>query len=77
MSQTHRHLISGYFFRYGQGAVLWSSKKQSIVTLLSTEAEYMAKMHMAKEAIWLRLFINEVKREDDRPLTTSVITREQ
>jgi len=47
----------GYAFTLSGGAISWSSKKQSAVALSSTEAEYIASMHAAKEAIWLgRLF---------------------
>ena len=52
------NLILGYLLTLT--AVSWSSKKQNIVALLSTEAEYIAQTHAAKEAIWLRSFINEV-----------------
>jgi hypothetical protein len=41
-------------------AVSWSSKKQNIVTLSSTEAEYVAETHAAKEGIWLQSFIREI-----------------
>jgi len=46
-SQAHWHLISGYSFHLGKGAVTWSLKKQHIVTLFSTEAEYMGQNHAA------------------------------
>ena len=36
------------------------SRKQELVTLSTTEAEYVAATHAAKEAIWLQQFINEV-----------------
>ena len=36
------------------GAVLWMSKKQSVVALSTTEAEYMAATHASKEAIFLQ-----------------------
>ena len=68
-SQKHRHSISGFSFHYGTGAVLWSSKKQGIVSLSSTEAEYVAQTHAAKEAIWLRSFISEIRGDDEKPLT--------
>ena len=45
---------SGYIFTLSGGAILWSSKKQSTVTLSSTKAKYIASTHAAKEAIWLR-----------------------
>ena len=44
----------GYVFTLSGGAISWSSKKQSTVALSSTEAEYIAGAHTAKEAIWLR-----------------------
>ena len=49
----HRHLISGYLFHMGNGAMAWRLKKQYIVTLLSTEAEYIVHTHVAKEALYL------------------------
>jgi len=36
------------------GAVSWKSKKQSIVALSTTEAEYMAATHASMEAVWLQ-----------------------
>src|SRR5882762_6286927 len=54
-SQMHRHCISGYTFCMGDGAVTWSSKKQAIVALSSTEAEYVAQTHAAKELISMSL----------------------
>ena len=47
----------GYAFTLSGGTISWSSKKQSAIALSSTEAEYIAGAHAAKEAIWLgRLF---------------------
>ena len=48
----------------GAGAVTWSSKKQYIVALLSTEAEYIAQTHAAKEAMYLCAFVQEIRRLD-------------
>ncbi len=42
------------------GAVSWSSKKQEIVSLSTTESEYVAAMHGMKEALWLRNLLAEV-----------------
>ena len=42
--QLHRHSISGHLFHLGLGAVSWSSKKQYIIALSSTESEYIADM---------------------------------
>ena len=68
-SQAHRHSISGFAFHYGIRAILWSSKKQNIVTLSSTESKYITFTHAAKEAIWLQTFINEVTGISVKPLT--------
>ena len=59
--QKDRHLILGYTFYFGQGAVSWSSKRQHIIALSSTESEYIAQMHAAKEAIWMKNFVNEIR----------------
>ena len=53
VSQEHRHTISGFVFLVDGGAVLWSSKKQELVTLSTTEAKYVAATHTAKEAVWI------------------------
>jgi hypothetical protein len=55
-----RHAISGYAFLIDGGAVLWSSKRQEIVSLSTTESEYVMVMHGGKEALWLRSLISEV-----------------
>lgn len=38
----------------GAGAISWSSKKQSIITLSSTESEYIALTNSARQITWLR-----------------------
>jgi hypothetical protein len=55
-----RKAISGYAFLIDGGAVSWSSKKQEIISLSTTESEYVAATHGVKEAIWLRTLITEV-----------------
>jgi hypothetical protein len=57
---SDRKLTSGYVFKLAGGAVSWSSKKQTSVALSSTEAEYIAAAHAAKEAVWLRCFLGEL-----------------
>jgi hypothetical protein len=55
-----RHSICGYVFTLDGGAVSWSSKKQSVIALSSTEAEYIALTHASKEAIWLRSLLASI-----------------
>ncbi|XP_071921816.1 secreted RxLR effector protein 161-like [Coffea arabica] len=52
---------SGYVFMLGTGAICWSSKKQPIVTLSSTEAEFVAATACACQAIWLRRILEELQ----------------
>jgi hypothetical protein len=67
-SQLDRHSISGYSFHIGQGAVTWSSKRQSILALSTTESEYIAGVHAAKEAEWLRQLFEELRVERNGPM---------
>ena len=39
------------------GAVLWNMKKQDIIALSMTEAEYVTMTHTAKEGLWLCTFM--------------------
>lgn len=59
--QDDRRSISGYVFILGSGAVSWSSKKQPIVTLSTTEAEFVAAASSACQAIWLRKILEELQ----------------
>lgn len=58
--EDDRRSTSGYTFMIGGGAVAWSSKKQPIVTLSTTEAEYVAAVNGACQAIWLRNVLEEM-----------------
>ena len=48
-----RKAISGYAFLIDGGAVSWASKRQEIISLSTTESEYVAIVHASKEALWL------------------------
>jgi Reverse transcriptase (RNA-dependent DNA polymerase) len=54
-----RRAISGYAFLIDGGAVSWSSKRQEIVSLSTTESEYVAATHGMKEALWLRSLLTD------------------
>ena len=49
-----RRSTDGYVFSIFGGAVSWMSKRQSIVALSTTEAEYIAATHARKELVWLQ-----------------------
>ena len=64
-----RHAILGYAFLIDGGAVSWSSKRQEIVLLSTTESEYVAATHRMKEGLWLRSLLSEIFGPLSNPLT--------
>ena len=64
-----RHSTGGFVFNYCQAAVSWSSKKQPSVALSSCEAELMALSEAAKEALYLKDFLEELELDDGKPLS--------
>lgn len=59
---------SGYVFLMSGGAVAWSSRKQPIVTLSTTEAEYVAAATCACQAIWMKRILKEIGHEQDEEM---------
>ncbi|KAA3470481.1 Retrovirus-related Pol polyprotein from transposon TNT 1-94 [Gossypium australe] len=51
---------SGYAFMMCGGAVAWSSRKQRIITLSTTEAKFVAAAACACQAIWMRRILKEI-----------------
>ncbi|KAK2407959.1 putative mitochondrial protein [Trifolium repens] len=62
-----RRSTSGNVFMMGSAAVSWASKKQQVVTLSTTEAEFIAAANSACQAIWLRRILEELHFHQDRP----------
>ena len=58
--QADRKSTSGFVFTLNGGPISHGSKKQAVVALLSTEAEYVALSLAAREATWLRLLLTEL-----------------
>ena len=52
--------MSGYVFLVNKGAITWGSKKQSTITLLTTEAKYVAISEALREALWLHHLYGEL-----------------
>jgi hypothetical protein len=69
VAQEHQHAISGHTFILDAGAVSWSSWKQELVTLSTTEVEYIATTHASKEALWLWKLIHKLFPLMARPMT--------
>ncbi|RVX07487.1 Retrovirus-related Pol polyprotein from transposon TNT 1-94 [Vitis vinifera] len=50
----------GFVFTLGGTSISWASNLQKIVTLSTTEAEYVAATEAGKEMIWLHGFLDEL-----------------
>ncbi|KAL5560316.1 hypothetical protein UlMin_036527 [Ulmus minor] len=64
-----RKSTSGFVFMISSGAVSWSSKKQQIVTLSTTEAEFVAAASSSCQAIWLRRLLETLQSQQQGPTT--------
>ena len=64
-----RRFTSEFAFSLGSTAIAWSSKKQPIVALSSTEAEYQGAVVATCEAIWLKRLLKDLQVEVFDPTT--------
>ena len=55
-----RRSTSGMVVKMGTGAISWASKLQPVVTLSTTEAEYISATSAAQEILWLRNLFQEI-----------------
>ncbi|KAJ8650452.1 hypothetical protein MRB53_003475 [Persea americana] len=59
-----RKSTSGYMFLMSSSAVSWCSKKQPIVTLSTTEAEFVAAAVCACQGVWMKRILKELGHSD-------------
>jgi hypothetical protein len=55
-----RRSTTGYIFQLFGATIAWKSRLQSTVALSTTEAEYMASVDAAKQALWLKQLLQEL-----------------
>lgn len=63
-----RRSTSGMLFNINRTAVMWKSVKQSLTTLSTMEAEYVALSDTSREAVWLRRLLQEIGAMKESPL---------
>ena len=64
-----RKSVMGYCFFLNGAVVLWSRKNQRIVSTSTTETKYIALGHTAREAMWIKRFVNELELEVTKTIT--------
>jgi hypothetical protein len=62
------HSTSRYVFIVNVGAITWGSRKQTIITLSSTEAEYVTLSEATCEAKWLAALYDELGYQANGPI---------
>jgi len=67
-----RKSTDGYMIKVGSGTVCWSSKLQQVVTLSTTEAEYLAAVRASKEICWMQQMLKEIGFMSSAPSTLFV-----
>jgi len=55
-----RKSTSGFLFLLSSGAISWFSKKQPVVTLSTTEAEFIVAASYACQVVWLRRMLEKL-----------------
>jgi hypothetical protein len=65
---TYRDSPSSNIFLAGDAAITWESWKQTMITLLSTEAEYIALSESSREIMWLRHLYGELEYIQKEPI---------
>ena len=61
-----RKSTSGYVFLLSSGAISWSSKKQLVVSLSTTEAEFIATVSCACQAVWLKRVLGKLDQNQNK-----------
>ena len=60
-----RKSTTGFVFTLGGTTISWASNLQNIVTLSTTEAEYVAATKARNEMIWLHGFLDELGKKHE------------
>ncbi len=59
-NQPRQKSMSGFMLFMGQGAVMWTSRKQPIITVSTGESEYIRLTPASKNMIWLHKILSEL-----------------
>ena len=59
--EDSRRSTTGWVFTLAGGPVSWNAQRQRTVATSTLDAEYIASAEAAKEAVWIRNFINDLR----------------
>jgi hypothetical protein len=62
------HSTSGFVFLLADSAISWSLHKQKTAAQSTTEAEYMALTDAANQAMWYRMYLEELGYQVTNPI---------
>ncbi len=58
---TDRKSFGGYISVLARGAISWSCKKQTLVSLSTVESEFIALREAVRETLWMRALLREIQ----------------
>jgi hypothetical protein len=67
-----RRSTSGYAIFYGKGPIAWRCQRQPIVSLSTTEAEYISGCELVKDLLPIRELMVELRQLEDKPVRVFV-----
>lgn len=70
--RTHRKSMSGTLCQVFGASVSWSSRKQDVVAISTTESEYYALAETIREVIWLKELLTDFKILTQNPIPVFV-----
>ena len=68
-NQDDRCSTTGVILLLNGGPVSWKSQRQKCVSLLTTESEYVAAATAAKEVVWMRRLLQDLRLPQSAPTT--------
>lgn len=66
--QDSSRSTSGMVFMIGDGPINWKSTRQNLISLSSTEAEFVSLCQAVKDTVWLKRFGEEISIFDRKPV---------
>ena len=66
---SDRKSTTGWLIKLGMNTISWKSSKQRLVTLSTTEAEYVAACDATREAMWMQNLLTELQVTNNKSAT--------